>query len=103
MMWSNNLLSTVVLMFSPQESRELKLWGVSKNFYWAVKSVVPRQEQIIYSKIRCLQSQLPGLESVYRDSIRNENKFEDKETMLNFERALLAFKKANLPDEYDIY
>ena len=49
-------MAGIVIMFTPQDSRELKLRNVNKNFYKAVKSVVPIQEQQIYEKLTSIQS-----------------------------------------------
>ena len=65
-MWSTNLLTSVVLMFTPQEMVELYLWGLNKNFYKAVKGVVPLQEKSILAEMRYLHSQLAELEGIYQ-------------------------------------
>ena len=48
-------MATIVIMFTPQDSKEMQLRNVNKSFYQAVKSVVPLQEQTIYEKLTSIQ------------------------------------------------
>ena len=44
-------MAIIVIMFTPQDSKEMQLRRVNKSFYKAVKSIVPLQEQTIFEKL----------------------------------------------------